>query len=228
MTPDQPQFRKAIFPGLYLQGDGALSAVPELMESLGGAGLVICAPSEFEILGKLVGRQLIFIAVGQRIRPRAVNVFENGRAGDACFFQGDLPGGRPARHLRFVDSGNGGGLEVSFHILPRCGRTPVFGRRFFCIPLIGIDSAQGKAAVVDDQGGNESMIEPADTGINVINPAVETADTFNAMHRISLAILKEIVARNHHAGVELFQCPYDLLLGQSFVPRSQAAEPERP
>jgi glycerol dehydrogenase len=48
MTPDQPQFRKAIFPGLYLQGDGALSAVPELMESLGGAGLVICAPSAFE------------------------------------------------------------------------------------------------------------------------------------------------------------------------------------
>ncbi len=48
MTPDKPRFRKAIFPGLYLQGDGASSAVPELMQSLGGAGLVICTPSAFE------------------------------------------------------------------------------------------------------------------------------------------------------------------------------------
>src|SRR5512136_3059593 len=48
MTPDKPQFRKAIFPGIYLQGDGASSAVPELMQSLGGAGLVICSPSAFE------------------------------------------------------------------------------------------------------------------------------------------------------------------------------------
>ena len=48
MTPDHPQFRKAIFPGLYLQGEGALSAVPDLMQSLGGAGLVICAPSRFD------------------------------------------------------------------------------------------------------------------------------------------------------------------------------------
>jgi len=48
MTADSPRFRKAIFPGLYLQGDGASSAVPELMQSLGGAGLVICAPSAFE------------------------------------------------------------------------------------------------------------------------------------------------------------------------------------
>jgi hypothetical protein len=48
MTPDKPQFRKAIFPGIYLQGDGASSAVAELMQSLGGAGLVICAPSAFE------------------------------------------------------------------------------------------------------------------------------------------------------------------------------------
>ncbi len=31
-----------------MQGDGALSAVPELMQSLGGAGLVICAPSAIE------------------------------------------------------------------------------------------------------------------------------------------------------------------------------------
>ena len=46
--PDKPRFRKAIFPGLYLQGDGASSALPELMQSLGGAGLVICAPSAFE------------------------------------------------------------------------------------------------------------------------------------------------------------------------------------
>ncbi len=48
MTTGKPQFRKAIFPGLYLQGDGASSVVPELMQSLGGAGLVICAPSAFE------------------------------------------------------------------------------------------------------------------------------------------------------------------------------------
>ncbi len=48
MEPDKPRFRKAVFPGLYLQGDGALIAVPELMLSLGGAGLVICAPSAFE------------------------------------------------------------------------------------------------------------------------------------------------------------------------------------
>jgi glycerol dehydrogenase len=48
MTADRPRFRKAIFPGLYLQGDGASSAVPELMQSLGGAGLLICAPSAFD------------------------------------------------------------------------------------------------------------------------------------------------------------------------------------
>ena len=48
MTADKPRFRKAIFPGLYLQGDGALSELPELMQSHGGAGLVICAPSAFE------------------------------------------------------------------------------------------------------------------------------------------------------------------------------------
>jgi hypothetical protein len=48
MTTEKPRFRKAIFPGLYLQGDGATSAVPELMQSLGGAGLVLCAPSAFE------------------------------------------------------------------------------------------------------------------------------------------------------------------------------------
>jgi glycerol dehydrogenase len=56
MTADKPRFRKAIFPGLYLQGDGASSSVPELMESLGGAGLVICAPSAFEkVLPSIVG-----------------------------------------------------------------------------------------------------------------------------------------------------------------------------
>ncbi len=48
MTPDKPPFRKAIFPGLYLQGDGALRDLPELMQSLGGAGLMICSPSAFE------------------------------------------------------------------------------------------------------------------------------------------------------------------------------------
>jgi glycerol dehydrogenase len=42
------RFRKAIFPGLYLQGDGALSQVPELMQAFGGAGLLICAPSTLE------------------------------------------------------------------------------------------------------------------------------------------------------------------------------------
>ncbi len=47
MTADKPRFRKAIFPGLYLQGDGASGAVPELMQSLGGAGLVVCASSAF-------------------------------------------------------------------------------------------------------------------------------------------------------------------------------------
>jgi glycerol dehydrogenase len=48
MAPDRPQFRKAIFPGVYLQGEGASSAVPELMQSLGGTGFLICAPSAFE------------------------------------------------------------------------------------------------------------------------------------------------------------------------------------
>jgi glycerol dehydrogenase len=48
MTVDMPRFRKAIFPGLYLQGDGASGEVPELMRSQGGAGLAICAPSAFE------------------------------------------------------------------------------------------------------------------------------------------------------------------------------------
>lgn len=48
MTVEKARFRKAIFPGLYLQGEGASSAVPELMQSLGGTGLVICAPSAFE------------------------------------------------------------------------------------------------------------------------------------------------------------------------------------
>jgi glycerol dehydrogenase len=48
MTADTRQFRKAIFPGLYLQGDGALSQVPELMQAFGGAGLLICAPSALE------------------------------------------------------------------------------------------------------------------------------------------------------------------------------------
>jgi glycerol dehydrogenase len=48
MAAEKGKLRKAIFPGVYLQGDGALSALPELMHSLGGAGLVICAPSAFE------------------------------------------------------------------------------------------------------------------------------------------------------------------------------------
>ncbi|OGV72073.1 MAG: glycerol dehydrogenase [Lentisphaerae bacterium RIFOXYB12_FULL_65_16] len=48
MAADKQRFRKAVFPGLYLQGEGALMKVPELMESFGGAGMVICAPSSFD------------------------------------------------------------------------------------------------------------------------------------------------------------------------------------
>jgi len=48
MTADKPRFRNAIFPGICLQGDGASSAVPDLMQCFDGIGLVICAPSAYQ------------------------------------------------------------------------------------------------------------------------------------------------------------------------------------
>lgn len=46
-------FKKAVFPGKYIQGNDASSVIPELINSFGGKGLILAAPSAF---GALVNR----------------------------------------------------------------------------------------------------------------------------------------------------------------------------
>ena len=41
-------FRKAIFPGMYIQGDGALAELPDTINRFGGKGLVVASPSAMD------------------------------------------------------------------------------------------------------------------------------------------------------------------------------------
>ena len=38
-------FKKAVFPGKYIQGVGAISELPALIDSLGKQGLILASPS---------------------------------------------------------------------------------------------------------------------------------------------------------------------------------------
>jgi hypothetical protein len=58
-------FKKAVFPGKYIQGVGAVGELPTLIDLLGKQGLILASPS---VNGKVLDAMLAADALGQERR----------------------------------------------------------------------------------------------------------------------------------------------------------------